>query len=279
MIRLNKLIADSGLCSRRQADELIAGGHVKVGPLIAIQGMPVAESDIAAVRVNGKPLPVSTKRYLVFHKPTGIITTRKDEKQRETIYDRLPEIYRDLDPVGRLDRESSGLLLLSNDGDFLHRLMHPSHKVEKTYRVTLNKALKKAHAKTLLEGLTLLPEGKLAKVHRLDVTNDPHSYLVVLLTGYNRQIRRSFAQVGYEVTKLKRVGFGPIRLGQLPIGQYRELSPLERRRLGLGDPATPTQPGKGQKQTKQKNRPVKERGHHQGEAKRKQQNKRRPPKV
>lgn len=274
MIRLNKLIADSGLCSRRQADIWIAEGRVKVGRQVAVQGQQV--EDASTVRVDGKPLPVSTKRYLAFHKPTDVITSRADEKKRKTIYDLLPPECQSVDPAGRLDRDSSGLLILSNDGDFLHRVMHPSFKLEKSYRVTLNKGLKQAHAKELMAGIMLAPEGKVAKVHRLETTDDPFSYIVVLVTGYNRQIRRSFEAVGYTVSKLKRTGFGPIRLGQLAPGRFRDLSPLELKRLGL---MPTTEPKQGQKEPKQKDRPVKDRVKQPGQPKRPDQKKRRQPKV
>ncbi|MEB3286381.1 MAG: pseudouridine synthase [Vampirovibrionales bacterium] len=236
-LRLNKLIADSGLCSRRKADELISDGKVIVnGKRVNTLGAS-ANPAHDEILVNGKPLPVIKPLYLAFHKPRGYITTRHDELDRKTIYALLPEKWHSVDPAGRLDKDSSGILILSNDGDFINRITHPRYQCNKRYRITTEKPLNEAAAQHLINGVLLQPENKLAKIENLKAlpveTNAPKEwpYELTLQTGYNRQIRRSFEAVGFPVLKLKRVAFGNVKLGQLKAGDLRPLKPFEIQQL------------------------------------------------
>jgi 23S rRNA pseudouridine2605 synthase len=230
LTRLNKLIADSGICSRREADRLIESEQVMVnGKIIQELGTKIDPSR-DQILVNGNPLPEVRKYYLLFHKPTGYITSRSDERGRTTIYDLLPPKFHAADPAGRLDKESSGALLLSNDGDFLYKVTHPKFHLPKVYRVTVKKPFSQNDAKKLLEGIMLAPEGKLAKVEQLEC-EDPFTLKMTLITGYNRQIRRTLETLGYEIEALKRVSIGPIRLGDLKPGKARLLKEKEYRQL------------------------------------------------
>ncbi|MBY0405208.1 MAG: rRNA pseudouridine synthase [Cyanobacteria bacterium] len=225
-MRLNKWIADSGLCSRRQADRLIESGQVSInGEIVLTLGIQI-DPKRDKVLVQNQPLPTARMGYIAFHKPKGVITTRWDEKARKTIYDVLPGQYQSYDPAGRLDRDSSGLLVLSNDGDFIHHLMHPSFHVPKVYEVKVASPLSKKALNHLIEGVHLLPEDKIATVVQLERIGPLH-YVVTLATGYNRQIRRSFEAVNAEVKSLKRIQFGPVHLEDLPIGNFRPLTPQE----------------------------------------------------
>jgi len=229
-VRLNKWIADSGLCSRRQADALIEAGQVLVNGQLAQVGQvirPIADK----VTVDGRLVkPLGRKTYLLFHKPVGVVTTRSDERQRQTIYDCLPEKWHGLDPVGRLDKESSGALILTDDGDFLYQLTHPKFQTPKIYRVTVDKPITEKALDLLQKGILFEPEGKIAKIAALTVVG-PLTLEVVLTTGLNRQIRRMFEAVGYAVKRLKRTGYGDIRLKSLPPGQSRFLTKTEQQSL------------------------------------------------
>lgn len=235
-MRLNKYIADSGFCSRREADRLIAAEAVTVNGRVVTQLGSTVDPERDQVRVNRKLLPRTRRLYLAFHKPTGVLTTRSDERGRQTIYQFLSEEHKSVDPAGRLDRESSGVLILSNDGDFIHRVTHPRFEHEKVYRVTLSRRIESPEtlAKALLSGIILEPEGKKAKVKAL-VLEGPKTLSLTLVTGLNRQIRRTLAVLGYEVTALKRVSIGPVRLGSLPPGKVRRLNDREMR--GLAPPS------------------------------------------
>ena len=154
MQRLNKFIASSGLCSRRKADELIEGGHVIVnGKIIRELGFQVSEKD--KVFVDKKPVRPKKLEYYKFYKPAGYITTSDDEKGRKTIYDILPETMQQMKPVGRLDRESTGLLIMTNDGDLINELTHPSIKVPKVYIVTVNGRINQNHLEQLAKGIEI----------------------------------------------------------------------------------------------------------------------------
>jgi pseudouridine synthase len=204
---------------------------------VAVNGQPVTQLgqrlDPArdAVRVDGKPVAVaSKKRYVLLNKPKGVVTTRHDERGRKTVLDLLPEAWRDMDPAGRLDRDTSGALILSNDGDFVYQVTHPRFHLPKLYRVTLSRPVAKRHLETLVAGVELHPEGVLAQVAGLERLA-PEVLLLTLVTGYNRQIRRTLALLGYEVRALHRVGIGELSLSGLRPGAWRPLSPAERRTL------------------------------------------------
>lgn len=222
-IRLNKFLASCAVGSRRNCDELIQSGRVEVNGAPCINmGTRIIPSD--HVRVDGKRVSPKSPVVVAFHKPRGYVCTREDELGRETIYNLLPETLRSLHHVGRLDRDSEGLLILTNDGDISQQLMHPSKSVEKEYLVTSNQSYESSHLDQFLEGV-YTTEGKLkAKaIERLS----PRRLKVVLDHGAKRQIRVMFDTLGYQVTKLLRVRIGGLWLGDLEPSQWAILNPKE----------------------------------------------------
>lgn len=222
-VRLNKYLASCAVGSRRKCDELIQAGRVEVnGSPCLNMGTRVAPGD--HVRVDGKRVVAREPVVVAFHKPRGFVCTREDELGRETIYGLLPQSLRALHHVGRLDLDSEGLLILTNDGDLSQQLMHPSKSVEKEYLVTANQAFQNEHLDQFLEGV-YTSEGKLkAKaIERLS----PRRIKVVLDHGAKRQIRVMFEQLGYQVTKLLRVRIGGLWLGDLEPGRHAILNKLE----------------------------------------------------
>ena len=203
--RLNKYIASSGICSRRKADELIEAGAVLVnGKKVSELGYSVQPKD--KVFVNGKLIHPVKHEYYRFYKPAGYITTMDDEKGRKTIYDLLPESLHSLKPVGRLDKDSTGLLILTNDGDLINDLTHPSVKVPKLYRVSVNGKISQNDIDAMYKGIELEP-GKIAyaQVDVLEIDNNTTIMEVLLYQGLNRQIRRMIENRGFEVKSLKRI--------------------------------------------------------------------------
>ena len=202
--RLNKYIASSGLCSRRKADELIETGRVLVnGKKITELGYIVDTKD--KVFVDKKLIHPVKHEYYRFYKPAGYITTADDEKGRKTIYDLLPESMTHLKPVGRLDKESTGLLILTNDGDLINELTHPSIKVPKVYLVSINGKIHQHELEQLANGIEI-EKGKTAyaDISVIEIDNEKTMMQVTLYQGLNRQIRKMFEYVGYEVKSLKR---------------------------------------------------------------------------
>ncbi len=238
-VRLNKLIADSGLCSRREADRLIESGWVTVNKeKVTTLGCQVNPKN-DQIRVKGRLLPKRQKIYVLFHKPKGAITTKKDEKKdakRQTIYDVLPKKYAACDPAGRLDRDSTGALILTNDGDFIYQITHPRFQMEKVYRIRVNRDIQPDLTAHLLSGVPFEEEAKTAKASSVKIL-DERTLLITLVTGMNRQIRRMLMLLGYKVTSLKRIQFGPVQLGDLPPGKVRPLSVPEIKALTQKGPA------------------------------------------
>lgn len=237
--RLNKYLASCAVGSRRKCDELIQAGRVEVNGSPCINmGTRIGVGD--HVRVDGKRMVPREPLIVAFHKPRGYVCTREDELGRETIYALLPETLRALHHVGRLDRDSEGLLILTNDGDLSQQLMHPSKSVEKEYLVTSNQAFENAHLDQFLEGV-FTTEGKLkAKaIERLS----PRRLSVVLDHGAKRQIRVMFESLGYQVTKLLRVRIGGLWLGDLEPGRWAILNRTETAMLlggaAAADPGAP----------------------------------------
>jgi len=220
-IRLNKYIASMLAIGRRQVDYLIEKGKVKVNGVTPELGARVQSGD--SITVNGKPLEseATPYTYLALNKPEGYICSRRQQGDTPTIYSLLPEAYRHLKPVGRLDKDSSGLLLLTNDGDFAHHMTHPRFVKIKQYDVTLNKSLQPLHRQMISEFGIDLPDGpsKLG-LERVGEGND-NTWLVTMHEGRNRQIRRTFAALGYGVTRLHRTQFGPYQLGKLAPGHVQ----------------------------------------------------------
>lgn len=233
-IRIQKIIADAGYCSRRKAEELISQKKVKVN------GRPCSLGDKADPRndlisIDGENLYIERKKelvYLMLHKPRGYITTAKDEMDRKCVTDLVEDVGVRVYPVGRLDKQSEGLLLLTNDGKFANEIMHPSHHVTKTYRVTVRSMLNDETVVKLSEGVEI--DGRRTLPCTITVlTNEPDRavMLMVIREGRNRQIRKMCEAVGLEVARLKRTAIGPIKLGMLQPGEYRELSTEELRAL------------------------------------------------
>jgi 23S rRNA pseudouridine2605 synthase len=216
--------------SRREADIWIQEGRVSVnGKLIEELGLKINPHK-DHVLVDGKPLQPAKKLYYAFHKPKDTLCAKTDPQQRRTIYDWLPSELHGLEPVGRLDRDSTGLLLLSNDGDWVQQLTHPKFNWVKVYQLTVCEPWSDSQLDTLGQGILLQPEGKLAQFHSLEITGT-HTAKMALITGYNRQIRRMMEAVGQTVLKLKRIQFGPILLKRLEPGGVRPLIRSEHQEI------------------------------------------------
>ena len=225
--RLNKYIASSGLCSRRKADELIESGVVQVnGKKVTELGYSVQNKD--KVFVNGKIIHPVKHEYYRFYKPAGYITTSDDEKGRKTIYDLLPENLHHLKPVGRLDRESTGLIILTNDGDLINDLTHPSVKVPKLYRVAINGKITQNDIDKMYKGIEIEPN-KMAypQVDVLEIDNTHTVMEILLYQGLNRQIRRMFEYLGFEVVSLKRIQHAIFNLDGLKRGEFKPIKPRQ----------------------------------------------------
>lgn len=224
-IRLNKLIADSGITSRRKADELISSGVVKVnGTVVSKLGTFVSLDDF--VTVNGKPIRILKRfEYILLNKPKDTICTVKDEKSRKTVIDLIKTRAR-VYPVGRLDRKTTGVLLLTNDGDLAHRLMHPKYQIQRVYDVGLDKPLKQEHAKEIARGLEI--EGtKFQKCELIIDFKDERKVRIILVEGKNHEIKRIFEHFGYEVKKLNRKMFANLTTRGLKRGEWRPLTRQE----------------------------------------------------
>lgn len=235
MPRLNKYIATTGLCSRRKADEFIEAGKVTVnGNIITELGFHVREKD--KVTVEGKIVKPQKPEYYRFYKPAGYITTQEDEKGRKTIYDVIPPELKHLKPVGRLDKDSTGLLVMTNDGELINKMTHPSIKVPKIYMVTINGRFTENNAKEMAEGIEIITdtgEKKIAYAETIpiEVTNKSSIIQVVLYQGINRQIRKMFAKLGFEVKVLKRIQHATITLEGLKKGQIKVIKPKQIKQL------------------------------------------------
>ena len=229
--RLNKYIASSGLCSRRKADELIEQGVVSVnGKKVTELGFLVGEKD--KVFVNQKLIRPVRHEYYKFYKPAGYITTCDDEKGRKTIYDLLPENMYNLKPVGRLDKDSTGLLLLTNDGDLINELTHPSIKVPKVYIVSVDARMHQHEFEQMAKGIEIEP-GKIAyaDVTLLEADNKHTMMQIILYQGMNRQIRKMIEYFGYEVKSLKRIQHATIQIDGLRRGEFKPIKPQQIKEL------------------------------------------------
>ncbi len=229
--RLNKYIASSGLCSRRKADELIEQGVVAVnGKTVTELGYLVQPKD--KVFVNKKLIHLVKHEYYRFYKPAGYITTCDDEKGRKTIYDLLPEKLAGLKPVGRLDKDSTGLLILTNDGDLINALTHPSVKVPKVYMVTVNAQVTRAELEQMANGIEIEPNKfAYADIQVLEIDSKHTEMQITLYQGMNRQIRKMFEHFGYEVKVLKRVRHATLSLEGLRRGEFKPIKPAQIKEL------------------------------------------------
>ena len=230
-VRLNKFIASSGLCSRRKADELIENGEVTVnGKKVTELGFLVGEKD--KVFINQKLIRPVKHEYYKFFKPAGYITTASDEKGRKTIYDLLPESMYHLKPVGRLDKDSTGLLILTNDGELINELTHPSVKVPKVYIVSIDSVIHKHELEQMAGGIEI-EKGKIAYADITVLESDKKHTLmqITLYQGMNRQIRKMFEYFGYEVKTLKRIQHAIINLDGLKRGEFKPIKSKQIKEL------------------------------------------------
>ena len=218
--RLNKFVALALGVSRRQADELIEQGTVTVNDQPAQLGQRITTADI--IRYDNKPLTAQTHPLILLHKPVGYLCSRASQGGVPTIYELLPKDLHHLKPVGRLDKDSSGLILLTNDGDFAHQMTHPSFYKIKRYLVTLDQPLQPLHRQMINDFGVQLPDGPSRLTLERQHDGDNHRWIVQMSEGRNRQIRRTFAALGYTVTKLHRTDFGNYTLGNIKRGEFQE---------------------------------------------------------
>ena len=233
-VRLHKLLAEAGVASRRAAERLIAAGRVRVNGVLVVEPGTQADPLRDTVEVDGHPLPrAEPKRYVLLHKPRGYLTTREDPRGRPRVFDLAPELGVRLHSVGRLDFDAEGLLLLTNDGDLTFRLTHPRHGVRRVYHVLVEGRLGPAVLEALERGVVL--EDGPARVERARRLRGAEAGLhwieLHLVEGRYREVKRLCRAVGLVVQRLRRVAFGPLQLGQLEPGQWRELAPAEVTRL------------------------------------------------
>ena len=228
-IRLNRFIAMCGICSRRKADLLIEKGKVKInGNIITALGTKVNSRDI--VMVDGKKISIERKRYILLNKPKGYITTMSDERGRKTVLSLIKDAYKErLVPVGRLDRNTTGLLLFTNDGVLAKKLMHPKHEIKKTYNVELNRDLCKKDFDAIINNITL--SDGLVIVDRLEYRGSNKKLKIEIHIGKNRIIRRLFEHLGYNVEKLDRIEYAHLTKKHLPLGKWRVLTNVELKEL------------------------------------------------
>jgi 23S rRNA pseudouridine2605 synthase len=228
-VRLQKFLSQAGVASRRAAETLMQQGRVRVN------GQPATEPGVKVdpvsdvVEVDGRRVRAAVQVWIALHKPRGYVTTRSDPERRPTVYTLLPAEHRALFHVGRLDLDSEGLLLLTNDGDTAERVQHPRYEVERVYHVEIDGALPAATRRTLLRGVAL--EDGVACALALEQLSSARGgrerWAITLREGRNREVRRLFDAVGHRVQRLKRVRFGPIELGRLKSGEWRLLEPAE----------------------------------------------------
>lgn len=228
MERLQKVIAQAGIASRRKAEELITSGHVKVNGVIVTElGTKVSDKD--RIEVNNEIIEKEKKEYYLLNKPRGVVTTTADDKNRKTVVDLIPTTAR-IYPVGRLDYDTTGVLLLTNDGDFANILMHPTSCIDKVYMAKLEGIIKGEQINQLKDGVLL--DGELVKASRVKLKKvDPKTNTcmvqITIHEGKNHQVKRMFKEVGFEVAKLKREKEAFFDLKDLQSGEFRKLTPKE----------------------------------------------------
>lgn len=226
-MRLNKFLAACGIASRRDCDKLIAEGRVCVNGKAAVLGVDVSDSD--CVTVDGRQVTLKKNEYYLLNKPKGYLSTVSDEKGRKTVLDLMPDTVGRIYPVGRLDYDSEGLLILTTDGELAQRLTHPSNEVPKTYLVKIEGTLKESDLNPLRSGIEI--EGgyvtKKCKAHIVETNKEYTKIHITITEGKNREIRKMFAAIGREVTLLKRIKVGDLTLRGLDRGAYRKLTKQE----------------------------------------------------
>lgn len=232
--RLQKYLARCGIASRRECEKLIFAGRVKVnGEVVHVLGTKI-QPEIDRVELDDTPVtPDSGRVYVMLNKPPGYVTSADDEYGRETVFELVKDVNRRVFSVGRLDLNSRGLLLLTNDGELAYRLTHPRYKVEKEYIVKINGVPAEHELNMLRQGTTLIGGYRIqpAQVELISATPEQATVRVILSEGRKRQVKRMFAAIGYKVLDLKRTRIGPLRLGKLPEGKWRYLPAYELKKL------------------------------------------------
>lgn len=234
MERLQKLLAQAGVASRRKCEELILSGAVEVnGEPVTTLGTK-ADPAVDVITVNGRPIRSEKKIYVMLNKPKGVITSAKDPQGRKVVSDFLPGIKERVYPVGRLDYDTEGLLLLTNDGEFANLLTHPKHHVPKTYLATVKGVPHGTGLEQLQKGV-MLEDGMTypadVEYHDVNMDKNEATIRITIHEGRNRQVRRMFEAIGHKVTRLKRIRFGELGLEGLPRGKFRHLSEQEVKML------------------------------------------------
>lgn len=229
--RIQKILASRGVCSRRAAEKMILEGRVTCNGTVCTLG-DSADADVDRILLDGKPLPdVSSSVYIMLNKPRGFVTTMSDNKGRKDVSLLVADCPERVYPIGRLDMESEGLLLFTNDGNFANHLMHPSHEIDKIYRVTVNgfsqRALEQVGQPIVLDGYRI----RRPTVKLLSSSGESAELLITIHEGRNRQVRRMCSAAGMQVTRLVRVQEGRVRLGDLPDGKWRYLTAEEIKSL------------------------------------------------
>ena len=231
-IRLQKFISQCGIASRRKAEELILGGHVKVNGKTAILGDKVTASDKVYVKGKRVVMPKASHRYIMLNKPRGFITTMSDERGRKCVAELVQNVGERVYPIGRLDKDSEGMLVLTNDGEFANKIMHPRNCVYKFYRVTVRPSIDEDQIVKLETGIEL--DGRKtapAEVHVIHKEPGRVVLEMILHEGKNREIRRMCEAVGLEVARLKRTQIGAVKMGMLKQGDWRDLTEQEVKKL------------------------------------------------
>jgi len=223
-MRINKYLSLCGVASRRNAEDLVREGRITLNGVV-VNALSTRVGDADQVALDGQPLtPPRQFSLLLFHKPPGCVCTASDPQGRRTVYDYLPPGYRSLKYVGRLDLQSRGLLLFSDDGELVHRMTHPRYQVPRSYLVWPDRPLTRRDISALLQGIDI-GEGETGQA--LEIHPGEGCFELVLTEGKNREIRRMMEALGIRIRDLKRITWGPLALGDLPAGDYRELSASE----------------------------------------------------
>ena len=233
LMRLNRFLARSGVASRRGADEIVEAGRVKINGITVTSHGVTVDTDSDRVEVDGRPVRLPTQfTYIVVNKPVGYVVTMSDPQGRKTVADFVPHRLAGVIPVGRLDVDTDGLLIMTDDGDLAHRVTHPSFELDKTYEVMVGGVLSEKSVRSLEDGISL--DGKVtapAGIEALSVSHNRSSCEITIHEGRKRQIRRMFEAIGHSVRTLRRVRIGPLELGDLKPGHSRGLTEDELKAL------------------------------------------------